>query len=89
MPTISMFYGILIRMYALDTKQHHLPHIHAEYAGVEAVFQIPDGELLEGELPTKQNKLVQAWMVLHADELMADWTLAVAGSTPYKIDPLK
>jgi len=57
-----MFYGIIIRMYALDTKQHHLPHIHVEYAGIEAVFQIPDGELLEGVLPAKQNKLVQAWL---------------------------
>ena len=46
MPTISMFYGIIIRMYALDNKQHHLPHIHVEYAEAEAVFQIPDGELL-------------------------------------------
>ena len=84
-----MFYGIIIRMYALDTKQHHLPHIHVEYAGIEAVFQIPDGELLEGALPVKQNKLVQAWMALHADELMADWTLATSGITPYKIEPLK
>ncbi len=89
MPTISMFYGIIIRMYALDSKQHHLPHIHVEYADAEAVFQIPDGELLEGVLPSKQYKLVQAWIALHADELMADWKLAAAGTTPYKIAPLK
>ena len=91
MRTISMFYGIIIRMYALDNKQHHLPHIHVEYAEAEAVFQIPDGELLEGMLPNKQYKLVQAWMVLHADELMADWKLAISGPTPtpYKIEPLK
>jgi Domain of unknown function (DUF4160) len=60
-----------------------------EYARAEAVFQIPDGELLDGALPGKQNKLVQAWMALHADELMADWKPASAGTTPYKIDPLK
>ena len=89
MPTISMFYGIIIRMYALDNKQYHLQHIHLEYAEAEAVFQIPDGELLEGILPNKQYKLVQAWMVLHADELMADWKLVISGSTPYKIEPLK
>ncbi len=40
MPTISMFYGIIVRMYMLDTKQHHLPHIHVEYAEFDAVFQI-------------------------------------------------
>jgi hypothetical protein len=28
MPTISMFYGILVSMYALDTDRHHSPHIH-------------------------------------------------------------
>ena len=27
MPTISMFYGILVSMYVLDTQKHHLPHI--------------------------------------------------------------
>lgn len=59
-PTISMFYGIIIRMYMLDTKPHHLPHIHVEYAEFEAVFQIPDGQLLEGDLPAKQYKLVEA-----------------------------
>ena len=89
MPTISMFYGILIRMYMLDTKQHHLPHIHVEYAEFEAIFQIPDGDLLEGELPSKQYKLVQAWIALHSDELMADWKLAASGVTPYKIEPLR
>lgn len=54
-----------------------------------AVIQIPTGETLEGDLPGKQMKLVQAWIALHADELVADWELAVAGETPYKIDPLR
>ena len=39
MPTISMFYGIIIRMLFMDTQQHHLPHIHVEYQGMRAVFQ--------------------------------------------------
>ena len=86
MPVLSIFFGIIVRMWHDD---HPPPHIHVEYAGIEAVFQIPDGELLEGALPVKQNKLVQAWMVLHADELVADWTLAASGTTPYKIEPLK
>lgn len=73
----------------LDTKQHHWPHIHVEYAEFEAVFQIPNGNLLEGDLPTKQFKLVQAWIALHEDELMADWKLAALGTTPFKIEPLR
>ena len=30
MPTISMFYGILIRMFFRDIEKHHVPHIHAD-----------------------------------------------------------
>jgi hypothetical protein len=32
MPTISMFYGIIISMEFFDDKKHHTPHLHAEYA---------------------------------------------------------
>lgn len=49
---------------------------------------IDDGEILAGELPRKQLRLVQAWRELHRDELLADWDLAVSGENPYKIDPL-
>jgi hypothetical protein len=88
MPVISMFYGIIIRMYFLNNQHHGVPHIHARYAEAEASMCIDDGEILAGELPRKQLRLVQAWIELHRDELMADWELAMAGENPYKIDPL-
>ncbi len=88
MPIISMFYGIIIRLYLLDNKQHDLPHIHAKYAEFEASINIGDGEILSGDLPHKQLRLVQAWIELHRDELMADWEIAVSGENPYKIAPL-
>ena len=90
MPVISMFYGIIIRMYLLDNKHHNLPHIHARYAEFEASINIGDGdgEVLAGELPLKQLRLVQAWVELHRDELMADWELSVSNESPYKIAPL-
>ena len=88
MPIISMFYGIIIRLYLIDNKQHHSPHIHAKYAEFEASIGISDGEVLSGELPRKQLRLVQAWIELHRDELTADWELAVCGENPYKIAPL-
>lgn len=47
------------------------------------------GEVLEGELPSRQMILVQAWIELHQDDLMADWHLAITGQTPFKIDPLR
>lgn len=86
MPIISMFYGIIIRMFLIDNKRHDLPHIHAKYAEPEASVSI--GEILAGDLPRKQLRLVQAWIELHRDEVLADWDLAVGGENPYKIDPL-
>ena len=87
MPVISMFYGI-IRLYLLDNRHHNLPHFHARYAEFEASIGIADGDVLAGELPRKQLRLVQAWIELHRDELVANWELAASGELPYKIDPL-
>ena len=57
-------------------------------ADTEASVGIEDGEILAGNLPRKQLRLVQAWIELHRDELMADWELAVNGEELYKITPL-
>jgi Domain of unknown function (DUF4160) len=89
MPLISSFYGVLVYLYWLDTRQHHLPHIHAMYAGDEAVFAIDTGEVLDGSLPRRQTRLVQAWIEIHREELVADWSLAVQGQPVFPIDPLK
>jgi hypothetical protein len=89
MPTISMFYGIIIRMLFMDTQQHHMPHLHVEYQGMKAVISIPDGNLLEGDLPNKKLRLVQAWIAIHEEELMADWALAANGEPVFPIDPLR
>lgn len=89
MPVISMFYGIIVLMYYVDNKKHHLPHIHVEYSGEEAVVSIPDGGVMEGSLRSAKLKLVQAWIEIHQEELMADWKLAVSGQSVFKIEPLK
>jgi Domain of unknown function (DUF4160) len=89
MPSISMFYGVIIYMYFFDNKKHNLPHIHAEYGEYTVVLSINSGAVIEGSLPSKQLKMVQAWMAIHEDELMADWKLAVNGQELFRIDPLK
>lgn len=89
MPILSMFYGIVIRLYFFDDKQHHVPHIHAEYAGHRAVFSIDDGQVLVGTLPSGKTRLVQAWIEIHREELQANWHLAVNGEEVFKIEPLK
>ena len=58
------------------------------YAGDEAVFGIESGEVLDGNLPRRQTRLVQAWIELRHDELLADWSLAVKGQPVFPIDPL-
>ncbi len=89
MPIISMFYGIIVYMYALDTKQHHLPHIHVEYQGKESVISIPSGDVIVGEIATNKMKLLQAWIEIHQEEIMADWAIAVKGGEIFRIDPLR
>lgn len=89
MAVISMFFGIIVSMYYFDTDRHHRPHIHVRYQEQEAVLSIPDGTLLEGQLKSGKMKLVQAWIEIHQDELLADWALASNGETVFRIDPLR
>ena len=85
MPSISMFYGIIIYMYFNDNKQHKKPHIHVIYQGMEVIVEIPNGEVLDGHIPQSKMKLLQAWVELHQDELIADWDLTVSGRNPTKL----
>jgi hypothetical protein len=48
MPTISFFFGLIIRMYY---KDHQPPHIHVQYQSYNAVIDIASGNLSGGELP--------------------------------------
>ncbi len=89
MPIISMFYGIIVRMYHFDNDRHKAPHFHVQYGSQSAVLRIPDGKILEGKLKVNKLKLVQAWVEIHREELMADWTLAVEGQKVFKIQPLR
>ncbi len=84
-----MFFGILISLFYKDDEQHHVPHIHARYQGQKASIAIDDGRVLAGELPPRQLRMVQVWIDIHKDELLADWELAVNGDEPFRIAPLQ
>jgi hypothetical protein len=88
MPIMSMFYGIIIRLYVIDNKHHNVPLIHAKYSEFEAPISIEDGEILAGDLPRKQLRLVQAWIELHRDELRAKTHLPTSRYSPARI-PLR
>jgi hypothetical protein len=85
MPTISIFYGIAIRMYVND---HSPPHFHAVYGGSEACFAIETGTVLEGYLPKTAERLAREWAALNRDGLMENWRLAREGQMPNPIGGL-
>jgi hypothetical protein len=89
MPVISMFYGIIVQLYFFDNDKHNLPHIHVRYAEFSASISIESGDVLAGKFPNRQLKLVQAWIEIHRDELMANWALALEGNALFNIDPLR
>lgn len=89
MAELSRFFGIIIRMFAEHGGKHHTPHFHSVYQEYEAVFTINPVQLLSGNLPTKQQRLVEAWAEIHQGELQAAWQALDGGERPSPIDPLR
>ena len=89
MPEISRFFGIIIRMYAEPGAPHHEAHFHAYYQNQAGVFSIDPIQIIGGELPRRQQRLVEAWAELHRGELAENWQRLQAGSLPLKIVPLR
>ena len=88
MPTLSIFYGIMIRMNHEHGGQHNTPHIHVKYAEHEAVYDL-NGNLISGNLPKKQRNFIETWITLREDDLKTNWNLIQSGENFYKIEPLK
>lgn len=88
MPIISQFYGILIQMFYEKDERHNVKHIHVRYNEYKAVYSI-EGDLIEGKLPVKQNKLVEAWIAIHKEELYLLWECIENEGQSFKIEPLK
>lgn len=88
MPVLSMFFGIIVRMCRELGGKHNLPHVHAEFSGDEVVVAL-DGTVLEESIPRNKMKLLLAWMEMHHDELVANWTLLSNGEQFFRIDPLQ
>ena len=86
MPTISVFYGIVIQIF---WREHPPPHFHALYGEYEAQIDIRDLSVLRGSLPRRAMALVLEWADEHRDELMEDWNLCRQLQTPRPIEPLK
>jgi hypothetical protein len=85
MPTISVFYGVTIRMYWGD---HVPPHFHALYGEFEATIAIETLAVLRGRLPKRALALTLEWASAHREALFEDWRLCAMNQTPRKIPPL-
>ncbi len=86
MPTISVFFGIVIQMF---WREHAPPHFHAVYAEFEAEIDIRTLDVIRGALPRRALALVLEWATEHRVELMEDWELCQAKQLPKKIRPLE
>ena len=86
MPTVSMFFGITIRMYMDD---HPPPHFHVHYGEHDASIDIDTLMVRRGYLPRRVIALVLEWAAMHREELRVNWSLAEAHWPLRKIEPLE
>ncbi len=86
MPTISVFYGLVVQMFFRD---HLPPHFHVRYGEFSATIDIRKLALMGGGLPSRALKLALDWAKLHQDELLENWRLCEAMQAPNSIAPLE
>ena len=86
MPTISVFYGILIQMHWGD---HGPPHFHAVYGEYTAQIDWRKPRIINGWLPPRVWKLVRRWANLNKAELERNWKLCVESKPLEWVTPLK
>lgn len=72
MPVISRFCGMIIKMY-FRQSEHNPPHFHVKFGEYLAIFDIQENVMIEGNLPKKEQKLINEWVDLHQEELMEIW----------------
>ena len=85
MPVVSVFFGIIIRMFY---REHGTPHFHAEHQGQQATFTF-DGKILAGAIRSRTAlRLIQEWAAVHRPELEANWSRIKTGETLERIAPL-
>lgn len=85
MPTLSEFFGIIIRMRYLD---HNPPHFHAIYQEDKISVEIRNGKI-KGEMSDRALKLILKWLDLHREDLLEAWKQSSNGKEPNKIEPLR
>jgi Domain of unknown function (DUF4160) len=88
MPRLSEFFGLIIYMYWNDIQKHKSPHFHVRYQGTECVFLL-SGELIQGQISRRAERLIQDWCVERKDELQKAWQCAIEGKEIPWVQPLQ
>lgn len=70
MPEVTRFYGIVIKIFFGD---HPPPHFHAIYGEYNALVGIESLKIIEGDLPSRAEKMVIEWATLYQKELLNMW----------------
>ena len=86
MPTISKFYGIVIRMMRL---REFGARFHAIYENSELVVNLWPLRIVAGEAPARVQQMVLEWATQHQEELLMAWHKLQSGEPPMAIEPLK
>ena len=86
MPTLSRFFGIVIKMHWND---HPPAHFHACYGEHEAVIRLDTLETEVGWLPRRALGLVLEWAAEHRAELWENWNRMQNRQATQPIAPLE
>lgn len=81
MPTIAVFFGLIIKMY-FQQREHNPPHVHVEFGEDAAAVGLSNGEVLDGYLPLRAQRLARKWVELHQSELLEMWNTQIFRKFP-------
>jgi integrase len=86
---IAAFYGVTTAFVATNSKKDSTPFIIALCDGAEAGINIANHRVLFGQLPAHKQLLVDAWISIHREELVASWNAGRLTGEYMKVEPLR
>ena len=86
MPTISKFYGLVIRMMRV---RDFGARFHAIYDNSELIVNLWPLKIVAGEAPARVKDMVLEWATQHQQELLMAWNKMQSGEQPLAIEPLR
>jgi Domain of unknown function (DUF4160) len=86
---ISAFYGVIAAFTKNAGLQIQDPMLLFQYQGYEMLVNIETSAVVHGDLPVQKHLLVNAWLEIHREELLANWHMGKDTGDYFKIEPLR